>query len=886
MKRLHFIFLISLMSAWCGCSKRAHYTIGVSQCSNDGWRQKVNKEIRIGQYQHGDIEVSIVSANNDGRRQARQIDSLVDCRVDLLVVAPSDISTVTPAVDRAYRKGIPVILYDRKTNSPNYTAYIGSDNVEVGRIVGQFIATNLKGRGVVLEVTGAGGSSPVAERHNGFMKAMEHYPAIRVITVQGDWTTEKAEQLTGALMDQGERIDCVFGHNDREAYGGSRAAARRGKHLMTVGIDGLPGPNEGIEFVRKGLLTGTFIYPTKGEEIVNLAMKILRGQPYKRINNLESAIVTRDNAEIVAMQNKEIEAQGANLENIYRRIDGYVQRAQAQKIINMLVLAVILLLLLLLVNFYRISKIKDKANRKIRELSDYRLSFFTAVSHELRTPLTLIADPVNQILERNTLKGEDRQLLLMAARNTGVLNSLVNDIMDVRKTEEGRMQLRLSEFDLADVLRQLADAFRPSMEKKRIAFRMETAAERDYTMVADSDKLQRVVANLLSNAVKYTPAGGHVSLSVSQPEAGRLAVTVTDDGVGMDAEDAEQVFGKYYQAKNSTGGTGIGLALVRLFTELHHGRVTVSSAVGKGSSFRVELPARQEGALIEAPARSQPATLSVSPATTADTARENKFEHIVATEGEERPVVLVVDDNADMRAYIKMTLAGSYQLLFASDGKNGLAIARENIPDLVVSDVMMPVMNGLRFCSLLKSNKATSHIPVVLLTARSRDEQRIEGYEQGADAYITKPFTSRLLQARIANLLQNRAQLRSVFAARSDDGQPLAARLGGRDKEFIDEFRRVIQDNMANPHLKIEELGDKVGLGRVQLYRKVKALTGHTPVDLLRTARLEKGRELLCTTNKTISEIAYSVGFATPSYFTTCFRQQYGMYPNEMRQDG
>ena len=714
MKPRHLCNLLILLFLFMSCSETPRYTIGVSQCSDDGWRKKVNRERRIGQYQYGDVEGRITNADNKDDRQVRQIDSLVREKVDLLVVAPSNIETVTPAIDRAYKSGIPVIVYDRKTASRNYTAYIGSDNVEIGRIIGRFIAASLKGKGDVVEITGLDGSSPVSERHKGFMEVMRSFPRITVHTIHGDWKTSTARRLMTDYLRSGKPADYVFGHNDGEAYGAYLAAKEAGKtrSMKFVGIDGLPGPGEGIDYVRKGILNGTFIYPTKGEAIVSLAMKILTHRPYKRENLLHSTIVTAENAEVVTMQNQEIEEQSKNLDTIYNQIDTYIRRAQSQRTIIVLSAVVILLLLTTIVVFYRYMKEKNRVSRKTQELAEQRIDFFTRASHELRTPLTLVVDPLARALCLPQVKGELRQLLEMAYGNTRTLLRITGSL-----TEDEH------------IMEELVD---------------------DNTDGVRKDNLRRQI---------------------------------------MDNAD------------------------------------------------------------------------------------------------DDRMTVLVVDDNKDIRAYLQLTLQDTYQVLLASDGRQGLQLAKENIPDLIVSDVMMPVMDGLELCRRIKDETLTAHIPVLLLTARSQESQRIEGYATGADAYITKPFSGKLLKARIGNLLQNRRRLHQLFASNDIDGtgENRPSPLGGRDREFIRMLNETLHRNITNPKLKVEDIGDEMGLSRVQLYRKVKALTGLTPNELIRKTRLQEACRLLKTTDGTIQEIAFSVGFSTPGYFTTCFRQEFGMYPNDAR---
>ena len=594
-KKHIILYVVLLLLVLVSCSDR-RTVIGVSQCSDDIWRQKVNREIKIGQYQYKNVDVVFASADNNGQRQARQIDSLVKTKVDLLVVAPSDVKTVAPAIERAYRAGIPVILYDRMIESTHYTAYIGTDNVAIGKEVADYLAHQLQGRGTVVEITGERGSTPVADRHRGFMQGMKAFPQIQVVTLEGDWNLAGAKKLMRQYMDAGKPVDAVFGHNDAEAWGAQQAAKEknRDKQILFVGIDGLPGENQGVDLVDKGVMTASYIYPTKGEAIVPLAMNILQGKPYKRMNYFQSALVTAENAKLIDMQYKEIEGQTVNLNAIYSSINDYMKMYRWQKIISILAVAVVVLLLIMIFYRRKVRREKEKLNKQRKQMADEKIAFFTNVSHQLRTPLTLVSGPLNRLMQADNYTEEQKMLLQVVSRNVGQLETLTADVLNFK--------------DQVDAMNQAT---------------ADEASEKELSQ--------------------------HVL-------------------------------------------------------------------------------------------------------------RDSRHQMLLQQDVEELSTILIVDDNEDIRSYLRVLLAGQYYVIEASDGQNGLRLAKESVPDLIVSDVMMPVMDGLTFCSKIKEDEVTSHIPVILLTARSDESQRIEGYEHGADAYITKPFNDHLLLVRISNLLQARRQ--------------------------------------------------------------------------------------------------------------------------------
>ena len=727
--------LIALTAVFCvSCTReKPRYIIGVSQCSQDIWRDKLNSELKMGTYFQDDVELRFASADDSDKKQIEQIRQFVNDGIDLLIVAPNQATTISPVIDEVYDKGIPVIVFDRKTNSEKFTAIIGADNHEMGRLMGEYMATRMNGKGRVLEIKGLKGSSPAIERHEGFLEALEAYPGITLVaSLQGDWTEQSAIDAIKAFKGDLSHIDFVFGQNDRMAVGASKALPAS-TNTKYCGIDALPGEGNGIACVRDSILEASYIYPTRGDEVLKLAVDILEGKPYSKENPLMAALVTKDNANVLMMQYEEMMRLGNHLEQLHDRADEYLHQLSNQRIITMMAAVLVTMLLILLIVIYRYflqkARIADERNQMERE----QLDFFTKVSHELRTPLTLIEGPLAQLGETKAIKdagAEASGLFAIVNRNTHQLTELINKMLDAQVQND----------------------------------------------------LQKVA--LEQNDIHLTKGDETIDHQEAEPKAP--------------------------EPSNS----------------------------------------------------------------------------------EQQPTVLIVDDNADIRAYLRHILQQHYQVNEASDGQQGLALANEIVPDLIVSDVMMPVMNGLEFCQRVKSSLATSHIPVILLTARALSQHQIEGYESGADAYITKPFSADLLLARISNLLKSRQLLKGLFGTENKEEvkeenkekstktvqQPLTE----KEDIFLTKFRDFIEKNLSDSDLGVETIGAELGLSRVQLYRKIKALTGLSPVELLRTARLQKGRQLLERTDKTISEVAYEVGFTAPSYFTKCFKDEFGISPSDL----
>ena len=876
MKQWLYVVFLTLVFSACSDNNVKKYVIGVSQCSEDIWRDKLNNELVMSTYQHDNVTLKFASANDNDRLQKQQIEQFIKEGVNLLIVSPNQIHTISSVIDKAYDAGIPVILFDRKTDSKKYTAFIGADNYEAGHEIGYFIGQQLEGKGNIAEICGLQASSPAIERNRGFMDALKNYPDIKVVARgYGDWIKESGVTAMDSILVQSkESFQYVFAQNDRMALGALQSIKKhKVKGIKIVGIDALPVPGGGMENVRDGNLEASYIYPTRGDSVMQLALNILEKKPYKRDNYLKGALVTKANANVLLMQNEEMNKQTARLNALHGKVDTYLVQYNHQKMYIVLFSIILLLLIGIMVYIYRTILMKRRIEE---EANKAKLQFFTNISHELRTPLTLIADPVNYIIHDDNLNSQQRSMLQIVQRNVLVLTQLVSEILDFRKVQNGKMELRLSDFNLAESMKQWIKLFSVSAQKKHIAISMD--APDTIMLRADQDKIERICYNLLSNALKYTSEGGEITLTAKE-ENGRVMISVADNGCGISSDELPYIFDRFYQAKNAGRGTGIGLAIVKAFTELHHGEVSATSIEGKGSTFTIHIPVRQKGEVTNQP--TEKIEQLVEPSSAEEVPNQARhIDELIQPYQTDKPEVLIIDDNIDIRTYLRSVLSEKYNVSEAADGKVGLELARKIVPDIVLSDIMMPVMDGLAFCQQLKTDKAISHIPVILLTARSLDEQRAEGYEHGADAYLSKPFSLRLLLSRIDNLIESRKKLNQTWSKGVEDDE-IGNISNEIDKSFLKQLRKIIQENLANSDLSVEQIGDEIGLSRVQLYRKVKALTGYSPVEIVRKARLTRARHLLQTTERTVSEVAYAVGFSTPSYFSKCYKDEFGENPKK-----
>lgn len=928
-RKLHLIIYVAIIVLLTGCAQKPRkFVIGVSQCSEDVWRDKLNDELKMGEYLNDSLIVKLASSNDDNVLQNKQVNQFIDEGVDLLIVSPNQLSAISKSVERAYDKGIPVILYDRKTNSDKYTAFIGCDNYTIGKSMGTFIAQQLHGKGRIVEISGLEGSSPALERHRGFMDAIKPYPGLHVVaSEEGNWKEEGGIQAMKRILKQTQDFDYVFAHNDFLAWGAYVAARqmRVKRNYKYTGVDGMATEGGGLELVRDGIFEASYLYPTKGDEVIALAMKILKHQPYERDNYLSTSIITQANAALTLMEARDAERQAHNLKTLHKQVNQYLSDYNSQKVMLIglcLFLLVCLAAAALIFRGYLI-KVKlnetlaktngelkrlnvelgekngelKRLNEEVLELTHSRLVFFTNISHELRTPLTLIADPVEMLLEDTGIKGKSRELLKMVQRNALALQQLVSNILDFRKIQNGKMELKLYRFDIVKTLAMWVGDFQLTAERKQIRLHLDVDdLKGSHEMIADQEKISRIVFNLLSNALKYTPAGGEIFVSLKD-EGANLRLDVKDTGKGISQDEADKIFERFFQAKGAASGTGIGLALVKSFVELHHGEARVESELGKGSDFIVVIPREQEGdsQVIHNDVDIVDNSVNTSASTGKNIVDESVLQYIddgdrsrgkvqrLVSENTDRPTVLVIDDNTDIRQYERTLLQDEYIVLEAADGKEGLAVALKEVPDQVICDVMMPVMDGLELTEQLKTNTATSHIPVIMLTAKNLEEHRAEGYEHGADSYITKPFHSKVLLARIENLLRQRQLLKNLYQGSKEAEKEISeAHLEDRDRQFLKQLQAIIQKNLSDSEFGVEDMGQQIGLSRVQLYRKVKAMTGSSVVDLLRKARLAKARRLLETRSMSVSEVAYEVGFSAPSYFTKCFKEEYGMLPGDV----
>lgn len=567
------------------------------------------------------------------------------------------------------------------------------------------------------------------------------------------------------------------------------------------------------------------------------------------------------------------------------------------------------LLALYLLNQLTRSRIKEKQlienerekRVKEEELHKNKLQFFTNISHEFRTPLTLIINPLIDIInnKKHDLPNEVKEKHLVIYKNTDRLSRLINELMDFRKLETNRMKVNAQKFDIIHFVREVVTHFTEEALHKNITLTIEHNVSKLDAWV-DKNMLEKIIFNLLSNAFKVTPEEGRITVEIytkndfqgltldEDTPKGTFEICISDTGPGLEKDQLKKIFERFYQVNNLNkwyyGGTGIGLEVVRSFVELHHGKIDVDSSIGRGTSFKVILPLgkshfhEDEVIYVETTDNKPQVEKIVIPAKNDIPQQAEKDKELKSHR------LLIVEDNIELRNYLKRELSDHYKIFTASNGKEGLEKAKKEIPDIIITDVIMPEMDGFVFCAKIKEDIQTSHIPLLMLTAKTMHDDRLKGIESGADAYLSKPFDLRVLKSRLAQLLSSRQLLFNKYFSSISDND-INTNTTSLDKEFIQKVLNYINENINDPELGVETLASQLNLSRSQFYRKVKTLTGQTANQFLRNIRLQRAKQILEKGYTNISDVCYQVGFSSPSYFTKCFRNHFGILPTEVETE-
>jgi len=927
LQKLTTIFLILSLFVVSEIYSKEKYKIGFSQCTTaDMWRATMHREMTIELAFYPELELIIKDANDNNTQQIKDIQELIKEEIDLLIVSPNESEPITPIVEQVYNSGIPVIVIDRKISSEAYTAYVGADNFLIGKEAGIYAANLLNGNGKIIEIGGLPGSSPAVDRHNGFMESIGQFSKIEIIASEsGEWNYSGSKEEMQKLLEKNMDFDLVFAHNDLMAKAAYEVVAEHGlNNKFFLGIDGLYGEEGGISYVIDGKLDATFLYPTGGEEAIQLAHKILHNQPYERENILETVVIDKSNAKILQLQMGEVE----NLQNKIERqndfLDRQIARFESQRSALIIVLILLGAIVILVILVFRAYRNKQLANRKLelqkteiekrnKEITQQRdqiievsekleiatqtkLRFFTNISHEFRTPLTLIVGPLENMIKSGEIPEIFRKQINMMHRNSLRMLRMINQLMDFRKIENAKMKLQAGQYDLVSFTKEIQQSFENLAKRKQIQLSFQSSSP-TIKVWFDWDKLDKVFFNLLSNAFKFTPEKGTISLSVNKTKPlvktiweEEVIIEISDNGKGISEKHLRHIFDRFYQVEKSQDfkGTGLGLSLSKEFVELHQGKIDVESSEGIGTTFTIHIPlgdahlssTEKVETIAQQPDKHEMPISDEIHYNPALTVEDSKIEIDVTN----RQTLLLVEDEEDVRAYVKDSLKDFYHILEAENGKQALLIIQEEEPDLIVSDIMMPEMDGLELTRIIKTDLKTCHIPIILLTAKASQGQKFEGLEEGADSYIPKPFNSKHLQIRVKKLLELREKMHERYKGQLlvEENDKDISRL---DRKFLNKISNIVEQHLEKEELSVEELSQLIGLSRVHVYRKIKKLTGMSVSEFVRSIKLKLSLNLIKTSGESISEIAYKVGFSSPSYFTKCFREHFGISPSEFAKN-
>lgn len=911
-----FLLLLCILTFGASCTNQKtekRFKIGFSQCvGNDSWRQTMLHEMQRELSFHNNVELVYMNADGSSEKQIQQIDGLLKDKIDLLIVSPNEVKPLTPVVEKAYDSGIPVVVVDRRTNSNKYTSFIGASNFEVGQNAGIYTASLLKGKGNIIEVTGLPDASPVIDRHNGYMDIISKYPDLNYLKKFDNYSTDDSVTNNNPVeiyLKANNNVDLIYAQNDYMAlhvYKICKKLTLENK-IKIIGVDGLPLKDAGCDMVANKYIAATILYPTGGSEAILTAIDILEKKPFKKEFHLSTSIIDSTNVRIMKLQNAKVLSQQEDIDKRQRKIDEQITITRNQT--NIIVAISVTLALALIfggILFYYLQenkKINKKLEQqkeeiasqrnqlielmaKVQEANNAKFNFFTNISHELRTPLTLIMGPLEDVLSSPKLHFTVKNNLDFIQRNSMRLLRLINQLMDFRKIEEGKMKLNATENNITGFVTEITNAFRDTAKKKSISFNL-ISKVKELNLWFDVTMLDKVLFNLLSNAFKFTSQNGSINVSIDKSEDGNMCIIkVEDNGIGMSPNDTKHAFEIFYQGHSSSfKGTGLGLSLSKELITLHHGEITLNSEKGKGTIFEISLPTGKLHLQPEEILSETPTLLNtyedVKIYTTDIEPVQLEKDEVQVTQKENS--VLIIEDNDDLRAFLKNRLANTYEIHEAENGEKGKSLAFDIVPDLVISDIILPGQNGLQITEILKQDIRTSHIPVILLTAKSSIEEQIEGIKTKADAFIVKPFNLEYLEETIKNLLKNRAVLREHYTSelptetRSNSSNKI-------DRKFINEFTAIVENNISNEDFSVEDICKEIGISRVQLYRKAKALIGYNINDYILMVRMQKAKFLLKNEDLSISEIAFKVGFSSQAYFSTVFKSKFSVTPSEYRE--
>ena len=913
---LTVFYVLSLLA----CSRKPEvFTIGVSQCSVDAWREAANNEIGQEALFYNNLNLVFKSVRDDSQQQIADIEQFIEDGVDLLIISPNESSALSPVVEKAYDAGIPVVLYDRKVDSDKYTAFIGGDNRQIGSIAGSYTLSIIDGRKRIALIRGTRGSTADTERYEGFVSVLDQQKisgAAIAVEAYANFTREGARKAMGEILSktrEEDPYDLVFAFNDEMAAGVYDAYVEAGmKKPFIMGIDALLAADGTgtIPYILDGMIDASFIYPTGGNAVISLAHRILMGEPFERENILSTEMVNRTNVRVYQTQVNQLAEKQRRAEELNSRIQAYNQRYERQQQMMYIILAFAMILGMVLIllaftmrtrnrlvirlneqNAQILKQVESlEAQKKqlidlseqLEETTQAKLNFFTNISHEFKTPLSLISGPIDDLIANKQMPANAEVPLDILKRNSSKLTRLITELLDFRTLESGNLAVNYSMGNLDTFLREILKMFADVIRRRNLHFEYEVD-DSGYEIPFDPIKMEKVFTNLLSNAFNHVDKEGTIRIRLSSTpiESGRdINLSVFNSGSYIPPENIEKIFQRFYTLDAEQKGTGIGLALVTSLVDALGGVIQVDSEQATGTTFTVKIPLEKD-LLTDARFNTKTYVPEFAKLKLATMGEEDVASGILDEMAREegKPTVLVIEDNVDMRYYIRTILSSDYHVLLAKDGNIGTSKAFKLLPDIVLCDIMMPDMDGYEVCRQLKGNPSTKDIPIILLTACSLDEQRARGYESGAEAFMQKPFNVTTLKVRMRQLLQRKEQISSEIQGDWLIGRK-AGTLSSAAATMLNRFREYVEEHIME-NISLDEIAQHLGCSKSKLYRELKDVTEYSPIDLVNLVRLHKAVDLMTREQQNITEAAFNTGFSSPSYFSRTFLKYYYMRPKD-----
>jgi len=905
-RKIYFLLiLVTLFSCKSNEDNPKRIIIGFSQSisEEDSWRKSMDNTMMVEASLHPEIDLTIYNANGSTKKQIKDIEKMMENHLDVLIVAPYGSDSIVPVIEKAYKKGIPIIIVDRKVNTDSYTSYLGADNVEVGHIAGKYIVSMSNARANILEIKATTDISPSVERSLGFKQIVDQYPNIKKMSISAP-NLASINSNFSKVLDSMPKIDYVFAFNDNMALQAWEVAKRKGreKKIKFIGIDGLNDPNGGIQAVKDGKLVATILYPTGGSEAIKLAIKLSNKEVVAKNNSLNTILIDSLNADIMSNQFDRIALQQSDIELQQNKIKEQEKKYSTQRTLLFVIVFFSLLIFGLAVfSIYfglklrskkkeleetniKISNQKDEIElfaNKLKVSNEAKINFFTGLSHEFKTPLTLILSSIESLHDEfqnksNTVK-KDLDLMY---NNSKRLLRLINQLLDFRKGENQNFVIKVSKVNLWNFSKKIVKEFEREALRRNIKFDF-SSNNKDLEVYIDQNLIDKVYYNLLSNSFKFTPDNGKIDVTiVEEKEFGIVKIHFKDSGIGIPEKDLSNVFIPFFKGSNNyKNGSGVGLNLSKSFIDLHRGSIEVKS--NKGAHFTLTLKLGRDHF------KNEEVIENSNDQNFENVYEYNYLDKTLSNTGlplldENKQSVLIIEDNVEVLDFIASKLSEDYNI-FKCNGTNSIEYVLATIPDIVICDLNLPEKNGFEICEILKTNFLTSHIPTIILTASDDYETNIKALEVGADLFLTKPFNLQVLKQAIKGLLFNREKLRYFYTNAKTQEQTEVKGFDLIEKTFLSKIDLLIDKNIDDSTFSVEDLAALLNISRVQLYRKVKAVLGIGVGDYINNYRLERSKELLKSTTLNISEIAYSCGFASPNYFSTAFKSKYSVSPKDFR---